>query len=408
MSVARNNAAVFCLFLVVSVSGFLLTGCESPGTIGGSFTDPGTQIQDTVFAVNDVETESFTTFSGRLSFFSAGRFNDPLFGNLSATSFIKPSLPSQALRRDTLSSSVQMNLRLQVENGSVYGDTLSTANYDLIEIDQIWRGRAVELYDELELSQNLVGSFSIDESTDSVDVPLSSDWVQRYRAYYNTISANRDSLFLYDFHGLALVPQNESKIIPFDPSRIDFVTVDTGSDTSLIDPSQWAYTLNRSGAADAPTGSSKAISTFEQVLTFDLDLSKEDLGTVNISKVELVFYQNNQALQSSISQSSSSAKRPLVNSAGLYFSRPKDVPISLSTASPVARATYNEADGSYRFDITGFTNGVLIDGTGDERSFYITLQTNNGIIGSSLLYNDEGPEDKRPKIIVTYINTKDS
>ena len=276
MSVARNNAAVFCLFLVVSVSGFLLTGCESPGTIGGSFTDPGTQIQDTVFAVNDVETESYTTFSGRLSFFSAGRFNDPLFGNLNATSFIKPALPGLA-PRDTLSSSVQMNLRLRVEEDSVYGDTLSTANYDLIEIDQIWRGRAVQLYDELELSQNVVGSFSIDESTDSVDVPLSSDWVQRYRAYFNTISANRDSLYLYDFHGLALVPQNESKIIPFNPSQVRFVTIDTGSDTSTINTSQWAYTLNRSNATNAPTGSSKAISTFEQVLNFDLNLSKEDL-----------------------------------------------------------------------------------------------------------------------------------
>jgi len=406
MSVARKNATVFCLFLVVSVSGFLLTGCESPGSVGGSFTDPGTQVQDTVFAVNDVQTDSFTTFSGRLSFFSAGQFNDPLFGDLSVRSFIKPSLPG--LTSDTLSSNVQMNLRLLIEDGSIYGDTLSTAEYDLVEIDQIWRGRAVELNDELELSQNLVGSFSVDESTDSLDVPLASEWVQRYRAYYNTISANRDSLYLYDFHGLALVPRNQSKIIPFDPSRVRFVTIDTGSDTSRITPSQWAYTLNRSGSADASTGNSKAISTFEKVLKFDLDLSKEDIGTVNISKVELVFYQNDQALQSSISQSSSSARRPVVNSAGLYFSRPEDVPISLSTSSPISRAAYNAADGSYRFDITGFTNGVLLDGTGDEGSFYMTLQSNNGIISSSLLYNDQGPEKKRPKIIVTYINTKDS
>ncbi|MGK7369806.1 MAG: hypothetical protein ACNS64_06295 [Candidatus Halalkalibacterium sp. M3_1C_030] len=406
MSVARNNAAVFCLFLLVSVSGFMLTGCESPGTVGGSFTDPGTQVQDTVFAVTDVQTDSFTTYSGRLSFFSAGQFNDPLFGNLSARSYIKPSLPG--LTTDTLSSNVQMNMRLLIEDGSVYGDTLSTAEYDLVEIDEIWRGRAVDLYDDLQLSQNVVGSFSIDGSTDSLEVPLGSDWVDRYRAYYNAISANRDSLYLYDFHGLAMVPQNGSKVVPFDPSRIRFMTVDTGSDTTLITPSQWAYTLNRSNAADAPTGSSKAISTFEKVLKFDLDLSKEDLGTVNISKVELVFYQNNDALQSSIGQASGSAKRPVANSAGLYFSRPENVPIALSTSNPVARANFNAADGSYRFDITGFTNGVLLEGTGDESIFYITLQSNNGIISSSLLYNDQGPEEKRPKIIVTYINTKDS
>lgn len=406
MSVARKNAAVFSLFFLVSVFGFLLSACETPGSVGGSFTDPGTELKDTVFAINDIQTESYTTYSGRLSFFSAGQFNDPLFGNLSARSFIKPSIPG--IVNDTLSSNVQMNLRLILNDNSIYGDTTSTADFDLVEIDQVWRGRAVELYDDIEISQNLVGSFSIDEATDSLDVPLASEWVQRYRAYYNTISANRDSLYLYDFHGLALVPKNESKIIPFNPSSVRFMTIDTGSDTSFINPSQWAYTLNRSNAADAPTGSSKAISTFEEVVKFDLDLSREDLGTVNISRVELVFYQNNDALQNSISQASSSARRPLVNSAGLYFSRPQDVPVSLSTASALSRATYNSTDGSYRFDITGFTNGVLLDGTEEGRSFYLTLQSNNGIVGSSLLYNDQGPEDKRPKIIVTYINTKDS
>lgn len=407
MSVARNNATAFCLFFLVSVSGFLLSACESPGSVGGSFTDPGTELKDTVFAVNDVEIDSFTTYSGRLSFFSAGQFNDPLFGNISARSFIKPSIPG--LTADSLSSDLQMNLRLLIEDGSVYGDTLSTAEYDLVEIDQIWRGRAVELYDDIDLSGNLVGSFSVDESTDSLDVPLSSEWVQRYRAYYNAFSANRDSLYLYDFHGLAMVPKNESKIIPFNPSSTRFVTIENGSDTSAtITPSQWAYTLNRSNAADAPTGSSKAISTFERVLKFDLDLSREDLGTVNISRVELVFYQNNDALQSSITQASGSARRPVVNSAGLYFSRPEEVPTALSTATALSRATYNPEDGSYRFDITGFTNGVLLEGTSEERSFYLTLQSNNGILGSSLLYNDQGPEDKRPKIIVTYINTKDS
>ncbi|NGP75163.1 hypothetical protein G3570_00850 [Balneolaceae bacterium YR4-1] len=404
MSVARNNAAAFCLFFLVSVSGLILSACESPGSVGGSFTDPGTELKDTAFAVTGVETESYTTYSGRLNFFSAGQFNDPLFGNLNAQSYIKPSLPG--LTSDTLRSDLQMNLRLILDDNSLYGDTLSTADFDLVEIDQIWRGRAVELYDDIDLSQNLVGSFSVDEATDSVDVPLASEWVQRYRAYYNTIGANRDSLYLYDFHGLALVPRNESKIIPFNPSRIRFVTIENGSDTSSsITPSQWAYTLDRSNATDAPTGSSKAISTFEEVLKFDLDLSREDLGTVNISRVELVFYQNNQALQSSIS---GSARRPAVNSAGLYFSRPEDIPASLSTASALSRAFYNETDGSYRFDITGFTNGVLLDGTDDERSFYLTLQSNNGILGSSLLYNEDGPEDKRPKIIVTYINTKDN
>lgn len=407
MSVARNNAAVFCLFLFVSVSGLLLMGCESPGSVGGSFTDPGTEVRDTVFSVTDVQTDSFTTYSGNLAYLSAGQFNDPLFGNISARSFVKPSLPG-IVNSDTLTSGVRMNLRLILQDSAIYGDSLSTAQFDLIEIDEIWRSRALELYDDIGLSQNTVGSFSVDASTDSLDIPLDSEWVSRYRAYYNTISANRDSLYLYDFHGLALVPQNESKIIPFDPSESRFVILETDNDTSTVQLSQSAFSLNRSDASAAPMGSSKAISTFEKVLKFNMDLSKEDLGTVNISKVELVFYQNDEALENSISQAPGSSIRPAVNNARLYFSRPRDLPSSLVTGSPVAGANYNADDGSYRFDITGFTNGVLLDGVSNESSFYITIQSNNGILGSSLLYNDQAPEGKKPKIIVTYINTKDS
>ncbi len=407
MSVARNNAAVFCLFLIVSVSGLLLTGCESPGSVGGSFTDPGTEVRDTVFSVTDVQTDSFTTFSGNLAYFSAGQFNDPLFGNLSARSFVKPSLPG-IVNADTLTSGVRMNLRLILQDSAIYGDSLSTAQFDLVEIDEIWRSRALKLYDDIGLSQNTVGSFSVDASTDSLDIPLDSEWVSRYRAYYNAISANRDSLYLYDFHGLALVPQNESKIIPFDPSESRFVILDTDNDTSTVQLSQSAFSLNRSDAPAAPMGSSKAISTFEKVLKFNMDLSKEDLGTVNISKVELVFYQNDEALENSISQAPGSSIRPAVNNARLYFSRPRDLPSSLVTGSPVSSANYNADDGSYRFDITGFTNGVLLDGVSNESSFYITIQSNNGILGSSLLYNDQAPEGRKPKIIVTYINTKDS
>ena len=152
----------------------------------------------------------------------------------------------------------------------------------------------------------------------------------------------------------------------------------------------------------------KAISTFEKVLTFDLDLSKDDLGTVNISKVELVFYQNDDALDSSIEQVSLTSARPQATQANLFFNERNNLPEAFINAGPISRANYNEADGSYRFDITGFTNGVLLEGTEESSSFYITLQSNNGIVTSSLLYNDQAPEDKRPKIIVTYINTNDS
>lgn len=405
MSAARNNAAVFCLFLVVPVFTLIMLGCESPGSVGGSFTDPGTEVRDTVFSVSDVRTDSFSTFSGNLAFFSAGRFNDPLFGNVSAMSLIKPALP-RASASDSLVRNTEMNLRLVVNSSGIYGDTLSTAEFDLIEIDGIWRGRAWQLNDEIELSQNQIGSFEIDSETDTLEVPLAADWVSRYRAYYNAISANRDSLYRYDFQGLAIVPRNESKIIPFSPAGTQFVIINPGEDTSNVSTSQWAFSLDRTNKSPAPTGSSKVISTFEKVLKFDLNLTKEDLGTVNISKVELVFYQNAEALDNSIRQASPSAKRPSITTARLFLSEPQNVPEALTSGTAISSATYDEADGSFRFDITRFTNSVLLNGIGENNVFYVTLQSNNGIIESSLLYNNEALDDKKPKVIVTFVDTK--
>lgn len=407
ISVARKKATGFCLFLVVMIFTTILIGCENPGSVGGSYTDPGTEVRDTVFSVSDVQTDSFATFSGRLSFFSAGQFNDPLFGDITATSLLKPTLPNTGVS-DSMESGSNMDLRLIVDStatSNIYGDTLSTAEFDLIEVDQIWRSRAWKLNDEIALSQNTIGSFTIDEATDTVDVPLASEWVSRYRAFYNAISSNRDSLYVYDFHGLAVVPRNNSKITPFDPSITRFQIVSPDNDTSQVSTSHWAFSLDRTNATPPPAGSSKAISTFEKVLKFDLNLSREDLGTANISKVELVFYQNNDALESSLS---GSAKRPEVNNVSLYLSRPQNMPEAISTGNPIAQANYDEDEEAFRFDISQFTNSVLVDGIAEENSFYITIQSNNGIIASSLLHNDEAPEAKRPKMIVTYINTKDN
>lgn len=407
ISVARNNATVFCLFLAVSVFTLVVSGCEDPGSVGGDFTDPGTEVRDTVFSVSNVDTDSYTTFSGNLSFFSAGQFNDPIFGEISAMSLVKPALPKISAS-DSLTSRTRMSLRLVINNSGVYGDTLSSAEFDLIEIDEIWRGQSWKLNDNIMLSQNKIGSFFVNSETDTVDVPLAMKWVERYRAYFNAISANRDSLYRYDFHGLAIVPKNESKIIPFDPSASQFITIESLADTGFVTASQWAYSLTRENDGQAPSGSSKAISTFEKVLKFNLDLTKEDLGTTNISKVELVFYQNEEALNSSLNQVSASAKRPRVTSANLFLSEPQNLPEALTSGASVSGATFNEKDGSFRFDITRFTNAVLLDGVDPGSSFYVTLQTNNGIVESSLFYDDEAPADKRPRIIVTYINTKES
>jgi hypothetical protein len=120
--------------------------------------------------------------------------------------------------------------------------------------------------------------------------------------------------------------------------------------------------------------------------------------------VELVVYQNDDLLESTINQVATTANRPEISSADLYVSNPQSLPDFFRTGNPISTANYNKTSGSYRFDITRYTNSVLVDGVSENNSFYITVGSNDGLLKSGLLYNNDAPEDKRPKLIVTYIN----
>lgn len=406
-TVANKHAVALPLFLSILLFTFMISGCEDPGSVGGGFTGTGTDVEIDTFSVSNITTDSFEVYSGGLNFFSAGQFSDPLFGDLTAFSLLKPSLPP-ATRQDSVADDGRMLLRLQLDKDAIYGDTLSTVDFDLIEIDEIWRSRARKLHDDIKLSQNVIGSFSVAEK-DSIEVELASEWVQRYGSYLEAVSANRDSLYRYDFHGLAIVPQNNSKIVPFQSGPSQFLIInpvtDTTNDTTLINFSQWAYSLNRQNESPAPAGSFKSFSTIEKALKFDMDLTSEALGTINIARVELVFHQNDEALQSSIGQASGSAARPQGLSAALFAAEADDLPAALDRGTPIDIAANEDQNGTYRFDITDFTNGVLQEGVEEKLSFYLVLRANNGVIRSTLFHNNDAPAEMRPKIIVTYTKT---
>ena len=395
----RRANFVVTAFLACTLS-LIFYSCENPGSVGESFTDIGTEIVVDTLEIGDISTDSVDAFSGMLNYISAGQFNDPMFGNIKATGLIRPSLPSSSSESDFVSGA-EMRLKLVFDKNLVYGDRLSTAQYDLVEIDQVWRGKSWKLSNDVQLANNdPIASFEVGQE-DSLEVPLDSAWVSRYREFYLSDASNRDSLYTYEFHGLALVPRNETKIIPFDPSGSEFVIYNPEADTVSVEPSHWAYSLERTNAPEAPSGSEKAFSTLERVLSFGLDLEEKNLINVNISKVDLVLYQNTEAMDESLSQVSASAERPDNTSARLHLINPDQASTVLDPGDPIVVGQYKEADQAFHFNITSFVNEVLVNGVPEGRKFYFRLQTNNGVVRSSLLYNHNAPVGKRPTIIVT-------
>lgn len=389
----------YLLFMVLSC--LTLFGCEDPGLVGSGFTDTGTDIKVDTIQISNMGSHSFSHFSGRLSHISSGRFNDPVFGDLEAIGLIKPGL--SAADDDTMQADANMKLRFIINQDEIYGDGEAAADFDLVELDQIWRGKAWKINDVVQLSPNPpVASFSVGDQ-DTIDISLSSQWVEKYRDFFVDESANRDSLYRIEFPGLAVVPRNTAKIVPFNADSSLFIIENPDEDTLQLSPNDWAYSLNRTNSQQAPAGTFKMHSTYENIINFDMQLNRDALGTVNISRVELVFYENAELLANSLPPG---ASRPGFSSAGLFIAEPEDVPLALDAGSAVVQGQYNEDDSSIRFNLTTFTNSILLDELPAELKFYLTIQSNNGLIHSSLLYNNQAPISQKPKLIITSVQNE--
>lgn len=368
-------------------------------------TESETSVEVDTFQVSNIEPYSINTYSGSREFFSAGIFDDPLFGNLEATALLNPDLATYG---EEIEAGTEMTLRLQVNADSTYGDTLSQTDYELIPISEIWRGKAWQLQDEVdevlppEEDQDPIATFSLSDE-DSIDVDLEQEWVDEYLNYYNNESADREDDFIGEFFGFAIVPQNESKIVPFSRSDTQFI-LDAPGDERNISVGQSAYSLDRTDE-QSENDAENLYNTLENITGFDMDISRDAFGTTNISRAELKFYPNTERLEESIEQASEDAVRPDSLDLELHYLPPEDLSDRLDPGTPIARAEYDEDADSYTFELTDFVNSMILDGLDEENRFFVTLRTNDGVIRSSLLFNNNATEQQQPKIIITSIKS---
>lgn len=395
------------LFLACLIS-LLVLGCETPGSVGEGIDEPDINVADTTILIPNTSVDSIDAYSGLSGSFSSGIFDDPLFGQVEATSLLKPSLLTFD---DDLGPDIVMKLRLVFDSEQFYGDSTSSADFEVIEMNDIWRGKAWRYSDEPPLpnssmSSNTVGSFSV-ENQDSIEVTLSQDWVDKYRNIYNNSETSlRDSLYLAELFGLAIVPQNNAKIVPFSSSNSEFV-IEEDNDTTIVSLRDWATSLNRTNQANGePEETNLAYSTLEKMTSFRMDLTAEEFGTtVNISNVELVIPVDVETMDQSLSSSSSTATRPSTNLSELYLLDPQILSESIGNSTPLATGEFSTADSAFHFNITELVNSTIIDGLDANQRFYITLNSDSGIIRSSLFFNETAAESKRPRLIITYIKS---
>jgi hypothetical protein len=416
-----NNRGSLSVALVLGLIVILLfSACKDSGSVGGAIEGPGSNLSIDTMLVTDTESESLASYTGNLGLFSAGRFEDPLFGDVEAMGLIKPALTSS--NEDVqFADSTAMRLKLAINRPTVYGDTLSQAEFNLVEINELWRASAWRLNDEIDLSAGApVASFTLADE-DTIEIPLSNEWAQKYGEFYNSSDSTRDSSYVRELFGLAVVPQNASKIVSVNSvdSRFIITGLDNSSDAAEPDSlevglRESAYSVDRLEVSAGIAGEDKVYNTLEQVLTLDFDFSSETIQPVNISRVELVIPRDNLLMQESIEQAGPSAVRPPAGTLRMHLVEGDELPQSIDPGAPIVQpATFDGSDNAYHFNMTGLVRQRFFDNIDPDLTFYLTVggdnigvaTTNDGVIRSTVLYNDEA-DANAPKVIVTSTNNQ--
>lgn len=397
----QSVSSIFVVLICSVVLG--MSGCDNPGSVGSELGGSESEVVSDTLFIDSVQAIEPNSYSGELSYFSAGQYEDPLFGSMTATGFLKPNLPASS---DTVEANAKMLMRVLFDGSQVYGDSTAGQEFTIYEIDELWRDRALKIHDDIQINTNAqVGSFTVGDK-DSIDVELSSEWLGKYRQYADT--SNADSLYKYDLFGLALVPEDGGKIIPLKRSNTRFVIQNPEADSFEVALNQWGYNLQRGTENAIPSGSVPLYSTYESVINFgDLGISKLNIQPSGLSRAMLVLSQNNPVMEQSLESEPSTVKRPEETTAYLHFADPTQVPDNIDPGVPTDNVfkiggLYSSEDGTYRFDITSLVENILRNGFPEGREFFITFP-NDGVIKPSLIYSnsDQAPKDKQPKIIIT-------
>lgn len=371
-----------------------LSSCEKGGLVGSSFvkTQPGVTI-DTL-AVDAITVEQLVSFSGGKPFVAAGRYEDPLFGTFEAIGLITPQLLfSGTIMTDTTRFGLVLRPTLS------YGDTSSTVQYELREISRRWRTTEWKSDSIPQLGQ-LLTTFEIGDA-DSIYVQLPAEWGSRYRDIYDLSPGFRDTSYVQEMFGFALVPISGNKLSYINTIESYLLIDKLEANAVSVALRQRASTYRQIAPPTIvrPAENVILMNDFSQTGRVRFDISEEIIGSRIISRVELVIYEDLDLLTSSLPVGNARNSNNFIS----IFELEEDEKEFFISKEPLLNATRNNRDGSYRVNLTSYTNSVLNRGEATEVVLYILSDTDNGIIRPNMFVSGSHPT-RSPKIIITKVN----
>ncbi|MEX0723063.1 MAG: hypothetical protein WD053_04265 [Gracilimonas sp.] len=395
----NTNKGLSSLYITLFALILFFNGCEDPGNVGSGFIDEPTVKIDTLY-LDDITTENLEAYSGNLANINIGQYSDQLLGDIRTVGLMKPVLHNLSTGSDFNSEDFSIKLEIQLDSTLTYGDTSSVSDFTIYETSSLWRGNSLRINDAITYNESEpVGSFSV--NTDKrFTVGLSETWKDKYATYLNSDDANADSLYRYEFFGLAIVPDNNgNKVSIVDRPNLRFIMVDAADDTIGVGLSSSGYFLERTNSNSGPADAIALHSTLEQMMRINLPMEelKEGYNDKNILKAELVLHEANDVLAASLPENH---VRPPVNELTLNLGVNSEQVYQYQITGPDFVANRNTDNPYFSTSMTAYLNNVFFGGETNS-NIYVGLRSSSGVLRSTYIYNQTASQELRPKLIIT-------
>ncbi len=390
-------------FLVVG----LIASCDETPIVGGNLSPDDVVVNADTALITNLSVARSPSFSGIRLYSTAGRVVDPVFGEIKATALMRPSI-SRVEQADTIGENAVAHLSLNID--SQYGSAAAPADFYIVELGRPWRSSSWR-YDSIpdfaknpDLSPKVIGQFTL-SGTDSISVPLSDEWISRYREIFSmSPGILRDSLYRADMPGLAIIPAGGTdRMFSVEMPRARLL-IQSGNGLGDLSKEfdSWAVSLEMDNPEEKDFGAAKPVfNTMSSMLEIDIDFTEEFLGTVNFSRVELVLYEDTVRMQSGLP---ADFERPRSETMRIYILEPEQLYYAIS-GEPRFQVNQRESDRSYRINLTSLVNEQLRIGGDDGRKFYAVIGSNDGRFLPVLLSGSEDHQ-RKPKLLITSISKK--
>ncbi len=406
--IKKGSRSAITAFMVLALF-FSISSCENEGVVGGELTDGEERVETTTYDVDDISIVSDNGFSGLLAYSAMGIVNDPVYGTVTSSSLLKPSITQNEI--EDFAGDYSLNIVLQFIPRS-YGDSTSTSQYNIYEIDERWRGREIQYNDPVAINEStLIGSFQVSDE-DSITVPINPNYTERFRQFFNDTTALRDSLYRFEFPGIAIVPEDQNTKIDFlrhqgaiDDTSSTAVTrfiVENSEDSvvATLPVLDHGNSMNRTNIPDNTDGF-VLHNTMENILNVGLDFESEQFDGKEIVNAQLIFN-----VDTGPENTSPVGFTRLDNDllrGHTFDTEPLSLHSEIFVQDADVGGILDEEEDVYRISVTQYILDQIYGET-ESTPLYITNQANNGLYVSTKLMGTDAPENLRPRLIITTIN----